>query len=552
MNDNTPPSAIKTLFDDDIYSSATLYVPTGAKEYSSTEPWRRFEKIIGREEYKIIYMVDGVQYGDTLTCQTGATINLIDTATVKAAKPGRKFSGWKNVPAYQTMPDNDITITGAFQYVLTYKDKDKDTDEELYIYKDSLWYGDKVVAPVELDSAGYTYTLEPELEQMPAYDDTITVKYLVSECEYVHNGIRYYIYTQKDPHAEIMPGQTPYSHQSVTIPDSITYKGVNYPVTVIRNDAFKDCLSLTTITFASPSNIKQIGTQAFNNCNKLAHIDDIPKSVKVLGDEAFRYCGSLQSVSFESGSELQKLPASLFLECSALSVLELPDSLTTIANDAFNGCEKLDSIIIPEDVASIGIRAFKGCKKLEKITIASETTLPNASDNTFDDDTYDKATLYVSETVQAHMESPWTNFGNVELGGSTTAEKCATPKIYYNKGTLTFECATPGAVIKSEITVSDAIKMDGANSQKLDMTYIIKASATAVGYKRSDVKEAKIVWQDGKLADIKYFDGDVIHEEVGLQGVNGDMNGDGQVTAEDAALILKKLIGKEDNNNQGE
>lgn len=36
------------------------------------------------------------------------------------------------------------------------------------------------------------------------------------------------------------------------------------------------------------------------------------------------------------------------------------------------------------------------------------------------------------------------------------------------------------------------------------------------------------------------------------QGVPGDMNGDGQVTAEDAALILKKLVGKDINNNQEE
>jgi hypothetical protein len=58
---------------------------------------------------------------------------------------------------------------------------------------------------------------------------------------------------------------------------------------------------------------------------------------------------------------------------------------------------------------------------------------------------------------------------------------------------------------------------------------------------------------DGKAVELEGFDG-VVREEVDAsqQGVPGDMNGDGQVTAEDAALILKKLTGKDDNNNQGE
>ena len=150
------------------------------------------------------------------------------------------------------------------------------------------------------------------------------------------------------------------------------------------------------------------------------------------------------------------------------------------------------------------------------------------------------------------MTSPWNKFDNVDPGGEITAQKCATPKIIYNKGTLTFECDTPDAEIKSEITVSDAIKTEGANTQTLNKTYIIKAYATADGYKRSDPAMTTITWQDGKLCDTTGFDGDVVHEDVEQQGVPGDMNGDGQVTAEDAALILKKLVGKDINNNQEE
>ena len=547
ISNPTAPSAAASSFSNSTYNSAMLYVPNESN-YIGKSPWNRFgNRILGITDNPLIYMVDGKLFGDTLMVRVGKPI----TPIAQPKKAGRAFSGWRNLPT--VMPNDTVIVTGAFKYQLVYHN-----EENLEEYSDSLFFGEKLPdfseeLPQKLSRKGYRYEIIDTLLTMPANDTIINVRYYPTEANITYGGLTYHIYTEgDDPHAELIPGNPAYAGD-IVVPDTITYMGEDnrYPVTAIRTDAFKNCINMTSVTL--PETITSIGSQAFANCVKLTEIT-IPKSVETIGTELFLRCGTLKTVTFEDGeaSKLETLPAYTFRSCSVLDEIDLPSSLTTIANQAFIGCSSLKEITIPLNVASIGEYAFLGCKKLEKITIASETTLPHASDNTFEDDTYDKATLYVSETVQAHMESPWINFENVELGGSTTAEKCATPKIYYNKGTLRFECDTPEAVIKSEITVSDAIKMDDANSQKLNKTYIIKASATAVGYKRSDVKEATIIWQDGKLADMEGFDGDVIHEEVEQQGVAGDMNGDGQVTAEDAALILKKLVGKEDNNNQGE
>lgn len=543
VNKPTPPTASANAFTDEVYANASLFVPDVAA-YSAKSPWTKFKNIGRNDPYHLKYVVDGKECADTLMVVGSVIISRPDSVSAE----GRAFSGWNGEPS--VMPGKDVTVTGAFKYHRLYQDVDtKET-----IYEDSLFYNESIATHMpNLDKDGCRYEIQNEVNNMPANDTIINVRYYPTEANNTYGGLTYHIYTEgDDPHAELIPGNPAYAGD-IVVPDTITYMGEDnrYPVTAIRTDAFKNCINMTSVTL--PETITLIGSQAFANCVKLTEIT-IPKSVETIGTELFLRCGTLKTVTFEDGedSRLETLSAYTFSSCSVLDKIDLPSSLTTIANQAFIGCSSLKEITIPLNVASIGEYAFLGCKKLEKITIASETTLPHASDNTFEDDTYDKATLYVSETVQAHMESPWINFENVELGGSTTAEKCATPKIYYNKGTLRFECDTPEAVIKSEITVSDAIKMDDANSQKLNKTYIIKASATAIGYKRSDVKEATIIWQDGKLADMEGFDGDVIHEEVEQQGVAGDMNGDGQVTAEDAALILKKLVGKEDNNNQGE
>ena len=146
---------------------------------------------------------------------------------------------------------------------------------------------------------------------------------------------------------------------------------------------------------------------------------------------------------------------------------------------------------------------------------------------------------------------PWSNFELVDLDGTTVTKRCAKPEIRYTKGTLSFSCAEPTeAEIKREIIVTDAGKPEGSGDLPLKKIYVIKAYATANGYKRSDVATATITWLDGKLCETTGFTGDVVHEDIeeGQQGVPGDVNGDGQVTAEDAALILQSLVNQDNNN----
>lgn len=517
------PSALKTLFADTVYTSATLYIPTEAQfAYNNNEPWSLFTNKVTRGNHKLIYMVDGVQHGDTLIIQTGETIQLESEASVREANPGRigrKFSGWRNVPAYQTMPDSDITITGAFQYIITYKDKEDGKE----LCKDSLWYGDKVVSPAKLDSLGYLPKLDTAMVQMPAKDVTINVTYMPSEGESDYQGIHYYFYTLGDnPHAEVMPnpGRTAYEDKEIIIPFKASYKGDEYPVTIIRNDAFKGCKNLTNIILTD--SLKQIGTQAFAFCNKLKEIN-IPQSVETLGNECFQYCTSLASVSFADGSTLEVLPAYTFSGCHALSDVALPTSLKTIANDAFRGCKDMKEIVIPEKVDSIGEYVFLGCDSLKKITISNKLKLPIAHVNTFKDETYKNAELYVSSLeVQAHIVSPWDKF-TLRLGESVIADPCSDPVITYDvknsNRKLVVTCATEGATIVTNISVPD-VKTTEDNEISLQKTFTVTAYATKTGMRRSNTVSQ------------------TFNFEV------GDVNRDGKITAQDASLILQNVAGK--------
>ena len=55
--------------------------------------------------------------------------------------------------------------------------------------------------------------------------------------------------------------------------------------------------------------------------------------------------------------------------CSILKTINIPNSVTSIGDQAFRNCPKLRNITIPNGVTSIGNRTFYDCSSLPRITI---------------------------------------------------------------------------------------------------------------------------------------------------------------------------------------
>lgn len=91
-------------------------------------------------------------------------------------------------------------------------------------------------------------------------------------------------------------------------------------------------------------------------------IIEIPASVTAIADGAFQDCKSLVEVKFDMGAKLKHIGNSAFSGCSNLTTCSIPDKVKSIGRNAFNGCKSLRNIKIPDSVASIGEYAFTGCK----------------------------------------------------------------------------------------------------------------------------------------------------------------------------------------------
>ena len=165
---------------------------------------------------------------------------------------------------------------------------------------------------------------------------------------------------------------------ALTIPDTIDGK----KVTSIENYAFDECSSLTNITI--PEGVISIGEYAFDDCSRLTGIT-IPNSVKSIGEYAFDDCSRLTNINVEKeNSSYSSIDGILFNKTQTVIMkypgekkgtsYEIPDSVTSIGNGAFEFCRSLTNITIPNSVTSIGNGAFEFCRSLTNITIPESVT----------------------------------------------------------------------------------------------------------------------------------------------------------------------------------
>ncbi|MCM1437842.1 MAG: leucine-rich repeat protein [Roseburia sp.] len=159
---------------------------------------------------------------------------------------------------------------------------------------------------------------------------------------------------------------------SVTIPDSLTSIGDN---------AFYECTGLTSITVGENNTVyaSQDGILYNKAKTEFVHIPDniqgaitIPDSVTSIGDDAFRNCNSLTSITIGNG--VTSIGWDAFSGCSGLTSITIPDSVTRIGFGAFSNCSKLTSVKLGNGVTSIGDSAFSKCSSLISITIPDGVT----------------------------------------------------------------------------------------------------------------------------------------------------------------------------------
>ena len=96
---------------------------------------------------------------------------------------------------------------------------------------------------------------------------------------------------------------------------------------------------------------------------------EIPSSVTSISNYAFNSCDGLTSVTIPSS--VMSIGSSAFSNCKNLTSIEIPSSVISIGTYAFKNCSNLISVEILSQITRIGEYTFSGCKELTSINIPS-------------------------------------------------------------------------------------------------------------------------------------------------------------------------------------
>lgn len=220
---------------------------------------------------------------------------------------------------------------------------------------------------------------------------------------------------------------------SVSLPDTMV---------AIFDNAFAKT-GITSITI--PKNVNTIKVSAFYNCTSLKEIvvasdnsyfsdDDgvllnkdqttlmrcpsgktntqytMPDTVTTIGEQAFYGCTKLTSVTISDGAT--SIGRQAFYNCTGLTSITIPDKVTTIYDNAFYNCTNLTSVTLSKSLTTMNYSVFYGCSSLSSITIPASVTSIGSS-----------AFLYCTGITEIKFEgnsAPTLNSSSFQLGSSST------------------------------------------------------------------------------------------------------------------------------------
>ena len=213
------------------------------------------------------------------------------------------------------------------------------------------------------------------------------------------DGLYYNLLSATEKTCELVGSKS--SIKNVSIPASVTTRGLSLKVVSIKESAFEGNTNVQTVSFVG-SLMKDVSRNAFKGCTNLKQvvlsdsleaivagafdgcpIDKIviPANIKTIGIRslsnvyAIEIANSAEPISFADsivtltsafiGRNLTKS----FVTNTSISEVTFGTGITEITPSMFEGCKQIEQITIPSNIMKIGDNAFNGCENLKKLMI---------------------------------------------------------------------------------------------------------------------------------------------------------------------------------------
>ncbi len=282
-----------------------------------------------------------------------------------------------------------------------------------------------------------------------------------------------------------------------------------------------------------------IGNRAFSGCNILSvtikgKLNKYGGGALSIGSRAFSLCKSLSSVIIGEG--VSWIGDYAFYGCENLATVVVGDDVTGFGRQAFQNCSSLTSVVLGKKVSSIGGSSFVDCIELKDVYCYGENSPEQDGGRVFRDEQLQYLTLHVPEDYYNNYifdvedNYPWQHFGKIETMTSTTLEQCATPKITYASGNVSFTCETPDVAFNSTVEYVEN-SFNNTSEFTAPSHFRVRAVALKDGYLPSEVAEQEFALEgivDPNTGDYK----------------EGDENRDGNVNNSDRLKVTNVIMDK--------
>ena len=136
---------------------------------------------------------------------------------------------------------------------------------------------------------------------------------------------------------------------TITLPSAID----GYNISKVANEAFYSYSSLIKVNI--PTGYVEIGEKAFDLCKNLSVIN-LPDTVTTIGDYAFAST-ALEYFYFPVNASI-KLGRGTLYHCNSLQAPVIPDTYTSLGAGTFNSCEALKTVKLPSHLTKIDENCF--------------------------------------------------------------------------------------------------------------------------------------------------------------------------------------------------
>lgn len=260
---------------------------------------------------------------------------------------------------------------------------------------------------------------------------------------------------------------------------------ISQGVTIIRSEDFNGCGFDGTLTLHD--GITNIANDAFANCHFKGELH-LPKNLKVISNNAF-YNNDF-SGELKLPSTLSQIGREAFAyNWRLIGVLDIPQEVESIGENAFSNCKMLEGIIFPESMETIRQGAFNECYGINSI-ICKGTMPAHIESGAFNGVAKDNFTLEVPESAitQYQAASGWKDFKRIAAHHELVCRPsvaCALSTEHKQKLVINAEGEWEVASKPNWCEVSPA-----SGNKKTEVTLTIKGMA-----KNADSRDGKVVFR---------------------------------------------------------